>query len=79
LKGVLLMMVKCSICGLLEEKNGENICFRLNKKIEVPDKERDCTFFTEKVYEDGGALSPYEHLLLYQNDQRKKGMRGPLD
>ena len=65
-------MVKCSVCGLLEEKNDYNICFILNKKIEVPDKKRDCTFFIKTVCEDGEALSPHEHLLLYQNEQKKK-------
>lgn len=70
--------MNCLHCGLLKMEDREGFCFRFKKNINLNKPETDCIYYIKRMYEDGEALSPQQHLILQDQDFRSKKMQGPM-
>lgn len=70
----------CTTCGLLEKKNGGFYCHRFRKTVsgEEAERIRDCLYYCPVITEEGEPLSPQQHLIMQDQDLKRKKMRGPV-
>jgi hypothetical protein len=45
---------------------------------QTPETERECSYFTPFMEEDGELLSPEEHLMLKEVEIQARGFKGPI-
>lgn len=71
-------MAGCKGCGLYATNEGK--CLWFNKKLSEDGVAAGsgCLYFTGIIYEDGEPLSPYQHLLIKQQDVNSTKMQGPV-
>jgi len=74
------MSVKCIDCGLLDQKEEQFKCVRFDKVLSKDsiNDEINCLYYKAQVYEEGEPLSPEHHLLMQNNENRSRKMRGPI-
>jgi hypothetical protein len=68
----------CPTCGLLDKQDSTDYCLRFKKVVKDSSAGENCIYYFKKQYEDGELLSPQQHLLLQNQDQRSKKMQGPM-
>ncbi len=68
----------CSTCGLLDKQRAPVYCLRFKKIVKDFRIGQDCIYYYKEQHEDGEPLTPQQHLLLQDQDQRSKKMRGPI-
>ncbi|MFU8794669.1 MAG: hypothetical protein ACNA7Z_04775 [Dethiobacteria bacterium] len=70
--------MNCTNCGLLDKQVSPNYCLRFKKVIEDFSVGQDCIYFFKEQFEEDELLTPQQHLLLQNQDQRSKKMQGPM-
>ncbi len=68
----------CTTCGLFDKQASPQYCLRFKKVIEDFSAGEDCIYYFKKKFEDGELLTPQQHLLLQNQDQKSKKMQGPM-
>jgi hypothetical protein len=68
----------CTTCGLLDKQVLPNYCLRFKKAIEDFSAGQYCIYYFKEQYEEGELLTPQQHLLYQNQDQRSRKMQGPI-
>ncbi|SFG81320.1 hypothetical protein SAMN05660649_02771 [Desulfotomaculum arcticum] len=74
------MKINCASCGIAKRENNKLHCLKYHHLMspDTPGTERECTFFTHLMEEDGEVLSPEEHLMLKEVEMQARGFKGPI-
>ncbi|WP_066633236.1 hypothetical protein [Desulfolucanica intricata] len=74
------MPVDCARCGIAKRENDRLRCMKYHYLMmpQTPEAERECSYFTPLVEEDGELLSPEQHLMLKEVEMRARGFKGPI-
>jgi hypothetical protein len=80
-------MVKCKECGLLERRDKNPCCIRVNpccirfkREITIKEifKEKECPYFYNIIWENEEPLSPLQHLIMQNEELKSRKMQGPV-
>lgn len=74
------MPTNCARCGIAKRENGRLRCVKYHYLMtpQTPETERECSYFTPFMEEDGELLSPEEHLMLKEVEMQARGFKGPI-
>ena len=69
-------MKTCQNCGLgIEDSNDLVSCFKYKTLSNSQEEKTNCTYFIDRIVEDGEALPPIQHLLLVEQELGKRKMK----
>jgi len=73
-------MARCNKCGLLEIVGEVLYCHRFKKELSEEEfaSREDCSYFCQVIHEGEEPLTPKQHLIMQDNELKRKKMRGPL-
>lgn len=72
---------QCEGCGIARPGpvQGKFKCVKFEKIFEQGECILTaCIYYIEKVFEDGEALTPIEHLLIMEQNLKSRHMKGPI-
>lgn len=72
-------MKSCRNCGLgTKENNGLISCFK-DKTLKQPEEDKEgCLYYIETISEEGEPLTPFQHLLLKEDELKERKMKGVI-
>jgi len=72
-------MKNCSNCGIAIKHDGDSVeCFKFGKKNSSIVDAEVCDYHTGVIYEDGEAMTPFQHLLLKEQELKSRKMKGVI-
>lgn len=73
-------MSKCLTCGILIKEDNGFRCFKYGTDLNTQEieRERDCPYFAEPLFDDGELLSAAQLILLKEEDLKRRKMQGPV-
>jgi hypothetical protein len=72
-------MKSCGNCGLgAKHNNGLIGCFKYKTLNNSQEDKASCLYYIETMVEDGEPLSPFQHLLLKEEELKGRKMKGVI-
>lgn len=72
------MPIDCARCGIAKRENDRLRCIKYHYLMKPSETERECSYFTPFIEEDGELLSPEQHLMLKEVEMQARGFKGPI-
>lgn len=71
-------MKTCDNCGLGIIENDFIRCFKYKAMNDPQDEKESCMYYTATMFEDNEPLSPLQHLLLKEEEIKRRHMKGVI-
>lgn len=70
-------MPNCADCGLFQVECGQATCVKHRGKVDLPQSD-GCPDYMNIVWDGPTRLTPWQHRLLQEEDQRGRKMKGSV-